>query len=219
MHRIDGPGAGPGGSFVAGSKTSGTPSTVVTADWANAVQEEIAGVVTASGQALVKADNGQLLKAIRALLKEFVPPGLVAPMIRLNATDGWLELDGQLVSMTAEPDLYDAIGDACSTGDEPPGYFRLADLRGVVVRGMDAGRGIDINRVLASLQLAQVGDHEHALQVRGSDRDNGDNGIYIITGNGEDNGVNVTHPDTKALAGTPKENRMINVALRYMIKT
>lgn len=219
MHRIDGPGAGPGGSFVAGSKTSGTPSTVVTADWANAVQEEIAGVVVASGQALVKADNGQLLKAIRALLKEFVPPGLIAPMARLAAPSGWLACDGQVVSRTTYADLFAVVGTSHNTGGEAGTEFRLPDLRGVVVRGMDAGRGLDPDRVLGSYQADMVGPHEHQLRVRGSNRDNGDPGEFVVTGPNEDNGLNALNADSKALSQGTTETRMKNVAERYMIKT
>lgn len=219
MHRIDGPGAGPGGSFVAGSKTSGTPSTVVTADWANAVQEEIAGVVEASGQGLVKADNGQLLKAIRALLKEFVPPGLIAPMARLGAPTGWLACDGQVVSRTTYADLFAVIGVSHNTGGEAATDFRLPDLRGVVVRGMDAGRGLDPDRVLGSYQADMVGPHEHQLQVRGSDRDNGDDGPLLVTAPDEDNGNQTLNSGSKALSQGTTETRMKNVAERYMIKT
>lgn len=70
MHRIDAD-----GFEVVGGKnqfTDGDPSppfqeaTVVGADWMNAVQEEIAGVVEAN-TALVKADNTQLLTALNAL--------------------------------------------------------------------------------------------------------------------------------------------------------
>jgi hypothetical protein len=45
----------------------GIPPTQVTPEWMTAVQEEIAGVVEASGAALVKADNTQLLAALNAL--------------------------------------------------------------------------------------------------------------------------------------------------------
>lgn len=44
------------------------PSTVVTDDWANMVQEELVGVVTGAGLALDKANHGQVLAAIQTLL-------------------------------------------------------------------------------------------------------------------------------------------------------
>ena len=64
MHRIDHPTA------VGGLFTEGGPSqaaTVVTADWSNAIQEEVAGVVEAAGLTLSKPDNTQLLQALNLL--------------------------------------------------------------------------------------------------------------------------------------------------------
>ena len=55
MHRIDGPGALPGGSFTEGDPTLGTPSTIVTDDWANAVQDELVNAILGAGIALSKS--------------------------------------------------------------------------------------------------------------------------------------------------------------------
>lgn len=53
MHRIDGPGAtSPGNQFTEGDPVSAVPATVVTADWLNAVQEEISGVIEGASIAL-----------------------------------------------------------------------------------------------------------------------------------------------------------------------
>jgi hypothetical protein len=68
MHRIDGPGATADNKFTAGNPTTGAPATEVTAEWANAVQEEPIAVILAAGLELNKADNGQLLQAIQLLI-------------------------------------------------------------------------------------------------------------------------------------------------------
>ena len=60
--------AGTPGYFQGGDPAAGTPRTVVTQDWANVVQEELAGAVVGAGLVLSKTDNGQLLKAIQALI-------------------------------------------------------------------------------------------------------------------------------------------------------
>lgn len=73
MHRIDGPGATEDGRFTDGNPAAGIPPTIVTDDWANAVQEEIVGVIAGAGLALDKADNGQLLEAIAALIAAAAP--------------------------------------------------------------------------------------------------------------------------------------------------
>ncbi|WP_282265906.1 hypothetical protein [Stenotrophomonas sp. PS02298] len=68
MHRIDGEGATTSGRFTEGNPTTGVPATVVTADWLNSVQEEIAAVLTAAGLTLNKGNNAQLLQAIKSLI-------------------------------------------------------------------------------------------------------------------------------------------------------
>jgi hypothetical protein len=76
MHRITGTYVDPdaNGSGVPGF-THGTPgvtgATAVTADWLNAVQEEICGVITGAGIALNPASNIQLFTAIETLIGEY----------------------------------------------------------------------------------------------------------------------------------------------------
>lgn len=67
MHRIDTPGATPDNRFTEGDPTIPTAATEVSAEWLNAVQEEVAAVIAGAGIALDKADNGQLLEAIKKL--------------------------------------------------------------------------------------------------------------------------------------------------------
>ena len=79
MQRIDGSTATPSrptpaavsgtpGYFTGGNPSSSTPATMVTPDWLNAVQEEIAAVIIGAGLTLSKADNAQLFAAIQALI-------------------------------------------------------------------------------------------------------------------------------------------------------
>jgi len=79
MHRIDDPSASPAlptplqqgtpGYFTDGSPTIGEEATIVRADWANAVQEEICYVIEQSGLILLKTDRTQLLQAIARLTR------------------------------------------------------------------------------------------------------------------------------------------------------
>lgn len=71
MHKIDGDG-NVAGQFAAENLTTGQQPTVVTADWLNAVQNEVINMLTAAGIAPVKADNTQLLQAVRALIESRV---------------------------------------------------------------------------------------------------------------------------------------------------
>ena len=63
MHRIDHETATSDNKFTEGNPTVPIPATVVTDDWLNAVQEEIAGAIEASGQTLDKSNNNQLAAA------------------------------------------------------------------------------------------------------------------------------------------------------------
>ncbi|XQK74038.1 gp53-like domain-containing protein [Escherichia coli] len=74
MHRIDTKtaqkdkfGAGKNG-FTRGNPQTGTPATDLDDDYFDMLQEELCGVVEASGASLEKGRNDQLLTALRALL-------------------------------------------------------------------------------------------------------------------------------------------------------
>lgn len=74
MHRIDTPtaqkdkfGAGKNG-FTAGNPQTGTPGTDLDNDYFDMLQEELAGVVEATGVNLDKSKHNQLLTALKALL-------------------------------------------------------------------------------------------------------------------------------------------------------
>lgn len=78
MHRIDHATAvaeqpaqtapGTPGYFSEGNPALGAQATVVTKDWANAIQEEVAHVIEAAGVELDKTDNSQLYAAVMALI-------------------------------------------------------------------------------------------------------------------------------------------------------
>ncbi|MCY1281107.1 hypothetical protein D9M69_316560 [compost metagenome] len=58
------------GYFTEGNEAGGVPATVVTADWANMVQEELLNVVQAGGIDPSKSAYNQLLLAIQALIQQ-----------------------------------------------------------------------------------------------------------------------------------------------------
>lgn len=78
MHRIDDATAavalptpatpGTPGYFTEGNPSLAVPATIVTADWANAIQEEIAYVIEQAGGTLDKADTTQLKAAIDTMI-------------------------------------------------------------------------------------------------------------------------------------------------------
>jgi len=81
----------------------------------------------------------------------------------------FLECDGRSISKTSYPDLFSSIGyryTPKSSMCTPAGtcdMFNIPDLRGVFVRGLDKGRGLDPNssRLLGSYQKDFIGNHRH----------------------------------------------------------
>lgn len=64
MHRIDSAGATADNKFTEGDAATGVAATVVTDDWLNATQEEIAHVIEQTGGTLDKLSNTQLWAAL-----------------------------------------------------------------------------------------------------------------------------------------------------------
>ena len=210
MHRIDGAAAAPGGVFTEGDPNVGTPATVVTDDWLNAVQEEIAGVIEGSGSALSKPSNAQLLVAILALIAAAVPAGKLSAFARTAAPTGWLECDGAVVSRSVYPALFAAVGTAFGAGDGST-TFGLPDLRGEFVRGWDHGRGVDAGRAFGTAQSASLASHTHDLDSR------------ILTEGVAGTGLGGSTPgESGAIAATGAtggaETRPRNVAMLWCVK-
>ena len=148
MHRIDTASATVDNRFTNGNPSTAVAATVVSADWLNAVQEEIVSVIAAAGIPLSKSTNTQLLDAIRAFA---TPTGSVQSYAGASAPAGWLLCTGQAVSRTTFASLFAIIGTTYGAGNGTT-TFNVPDLRGEFIRGVDAGRNIDPGRALGSFQ-------------------------------------------------------------------
>jgi microcystin-dependent protein len=230
MHRIDSPNALPGGFFTEGDPLVPVPATEVSDDWLNATQEEIAAVIAAAGIELNKADNGQLRKAIQALIDASLASYGVGTVLYVPATSpphGFVKSNGALLSRTAYATLWAyaqvsgnvAASDAAwIAGKFSPGdgatTFRIPDLRGEFVRGWDDGRGVDMSRILGSKQ-----DDEYKAHTHGSGGNNGFwvdmPGRYISPASGSIVNLNNT---TETTSSGGVETRPRNVALMPCIK-
>ncbi|CAM7785460.1 MULTISPECIES: phage tail protein [Enterobacteriaceae] len=174
MHRIDTKtaqkdkfGAGKNG-FTRGNPQTGTPATDLDDDYFDMLQEELCGVVEASGASLEKGRHDQLLTALRALLLSrknpfgdiksdgtvktalenlglgegsALPVGVPVPWPSATPPTGWLKCNGAVFSSEKYPNLAKAYP-----------TLKLPDLRGEFIRGWDDGRGIDSGRNLLSAQ-------------------------------------------------------------------
>ena len=72
----------------------------------------------------------------------------------------WAECNGVSLLQAGYPDLFTQIGTAYGGG---AATFRLPDLRGEFIRGLDSGRGIDAGRTIGSWQDYEIGSHRHKI--------------------------------------------------------
>ncbi len=119
MHRIDSPGATQDQYFTEGDPVVPVPPTEVSADWLNAVQEEISHVVETSGLTLDKADNRQLIQAI---LRLTVPVARkISVLAPLTVSNGG-QLDKDLLLALGYPLVYPGAFDSFYEQVPPPGW-------------------------------------------------------------------------------------------------
>lgn len=103
------------------------------------------------------------------------PAGTIAAFGMRAMPRGWLMCDGRAVSRETYKDLLNAIGLTWGIGDGAT-TFNVPDLRGMFLRGFDAGRGIDRNRAFADRQESAfkvhrvTGDTGHAEYSMGRSR-------------------------------------------------
>jgi hypothetical protein len=101
----------------------------------------------------------------------------------------WLECDGAAYLTSSFLDLYAAISssnpsasygylcDSFGNRDATGSYFKMPDFRGEFLRGWDHNRGVDTDRIYASLQTASLGSHYHGV---GAFDQAGNNDAYFI---------------------------------------
>jgi hypothetical protein len=74
-------------AFQDGDILNKIPGTLISSDWLNTVQEELAGVVEGSGAALDSEDNGQLETAIDAKIAAGAAPAQAAAAAAQSTAD------------------------------------------------------------------------------------------------------------------------------------
>ena len=92
------------------------------------------------------------------------PCGMIGYFPFDKAPTGWLKANGAAVSRTAYAELFSKLGEKWGKGD---GFntFNLPDLRGEFIRGLDDGRGIDVDRTIGSNQGDQLRSHTHGASA------------------------------------------------------
>lgn len=151
-----------------------------------------------------------------------VSPGTVIYSAANTAPTGYLVCDGSAVSRTTYATLFAVIATTHGPGNGTT-TFNLPDLRGVFIRGIDSGRGLDDGRSFGSYQLDLFkshthtdAGHKHNILNTGNNANGGgagwlvnpqiDTGLQTLTG----------YADIQATGGS--ETRPKNVALLACIK-
>ncbi|MEQ1143752.1 phage tail protein [Acinetobacter soli] len=126
-----------------------------------------------------------------------------------------LVCDGQLYNIADYPKLYAKLGTVY--GGNGTTTFGVPDYRGVVLRGLDDGRGLDPGRALGSYQEDLLKSHDHNRNTDG-------NIESVVLPDGGVNSGDIQGPTvrmkqfskTGATGGT--ETRMKNTSVIYVIK-
>ncbi|MCK9801894.1 phage tail protein [Pseudomonas sp. MAFF 302030] len=148
-----------------------------------------------------------------AALKSATPVGAIIPFPMGAVPAGYLELDGQVLSIATYPDLASYLGSTFNTGSEGAGNFRLPDSRGEFLRGWDNGRGVDPGRVLGSNQADEFKSHTHSVKDSSNVGNVFDSWTYGDTGDGVTQDENLR---TNPTGGS--ETRPRNLAVMWCIK-
>lgn len=148
-----------------------------------------------------------------AVTQRLVPAGTVIHTAAAAAPAGFLKANGALVSRVDYADLFAAIGTTYGVGDGAT-TFKLPDLRGEFIRGLDDGRGVDAGRTLGSSQTDAFESHAHSWTMPGSPHNENESINYIAAG--QATSWLTFNVATTATGGS--ETRPRNVALLACIK-
>jgi Phage Tail Collar Domain len=144
-----------------------------------------------------------------------VPIGsVVAFPVTGNIPDGWKICNGATLSKNEFPDLFKALGTKWNRNDDDDEAFRLPDFRGVFLRGLDNGKGIDNGRQLGTFQDDEIENHSHNYAtLTNHEGGNLPGATEYRSGGGGHRHINGT---TNPVGGS--ETRPKNYAVNYIIR-
>lgn len=215
---------------------------VASSEQVNTVLRQTSTVAAAVGGFVAQAgidvlDNGDsialrdaITAAVRHATRNIVPVGTVITSYRTTAPEGYLPLAGGMYLRSAYPELFAAASadglvvseellriNPANSGKFSSGdgvtNFRVPDLRGMHIRYLDGGRGVDLARQMASYQEDQLATHAHLYRM-GMSTDGG------RTAGGGDPNMASTWTDFGSTSneGGGGETRVKTIALMAYIK-
>jgi microcystin-dependent protein len=174
--------------------------------------------------------DAKKIRAELAVLSLAAPPGTIIAYAGDTLPSGWLWCDGSVVSRSGQyADLFKAIHETYGNGDGTT-TFKLPDLRGIFIRGLDrGGSSVDKDRIDAHQGLGSSQGDQFASHYHSANRSK----IGEVCGGCEhqDAMIDANNPDQQSLkwTNTPAgktrtdfqggtETRPKNIALNYIIK-
>ncbi len=158
---------GPGKhGFKDGDPGVGDLPTTLNAAWFNSTQEEICNVVEGAGLTIDPESHTQLLAAIRALLREVVPPGSIVEWPGAAAPAGWLLCQGQILLIAEHADLAAVLG--TKYGGDGLTTFGVPDYRDRVPMGTSPTRPLGSTGGAAAAETSPGGSHNHGGTTGGT---------------------------------------------------
>ncbi|WP_455465839.1 phage tail protein [Bartonella sp. B39] len=162
------------------------------------------------------------------------PPGFIGTFAMEKMPEGWLLCDGKAYSRKTYANLFATLGETWGRGDGHS-TFNVPDLRGMFLRGLDSGKGVDKERQIGSRQEESFKAHSHEgktdsagahthridkLSFSSMNAYSGNfSGCYRISGE-ERTGYSGLHEHDIILEKTGgDETRPVNVAVVYAVKT
>lgn len=153
MHRIDGAGATVTGQWTQGNPSTGTPATEFTADFMNALQNELENViVTGAGISLNKASNSQLLLAIQTIITS--QAGAFAPTAQTGASYTFVAADRGGVKKRSHSGAMTDTLPGTSPGVLPAGWSVIIVNNSAQTYSVSPGSGATINGSGSAVSVA-----------------------------------------------------------------
>ena len=108
---------------------------------------------------------------VAGTINSFIPSGAMMPFAGATSPTGWLLCYGQTLVRATYPDLFAVVGTTYNTGGEAGTDFRLPDLRGRAIAGVDNMGGTAASRLTSTVLTASDtlgatgGTQTHTLAV------------------------------------------------------
>lgn len=149
-----------------------------------------------------QTDHNGNVKIPGYLERSDYPVGCPIPWPQASTPAGYLVCNGQSFNKTTYPLLANAY---------PSGI--LPDLRGEFLRGLDAGRGVDVGRTFLSSQLDENKEHNHSIVLKNANG-NGTNGQPAM----RTLAISVSNSTYTTEKSGGKESRPRNIAFLYIVR-